>query len=265
MPLCFHPFIFAPLALMRTIGVQGYDPAVIMFFFVSMYTVILPLIFGLLGYRKLDKGLRYFFFMLVLVLVTETSAFARGSEGNDNLDIYNAFTALEYFFLMLMFSTWYEKGKLQSFMLYSIPVFLVVWITAKYILKVSDQFDSILLSIESVVFVILSVLTLMKEMRDSRVLLVDNPVFWISSGVLVYFAGNLFVFALIDQLLKDTVSRLHSAWLIHATLNVSKNILYSLGFISTGGPKETLRPMFGKLWRFFRELLFGRRTPKAQD
>ncbi|MFZ1729801.1 MAG: hypothetical protein WAV84_06700 [Bacteroidota bacterium] len=235
MPLCFGHLllslsIFFPIAEIQVIGEEGYNRIIIITLLVSLYTVILPLIFGAIGIRKLDKGLRYFFSLLVLVLITETSAFALSAFLKPNLDVYNVFTAFEYLFLMLMFSAWYENGKLRSFMLYSIPVFLILWFAAKYIFDLSDQFDSYLLAIESVVFVILSVLTLMKEMRDSTVLLVDNPVFWISSGVLVYFAGNLFVFALIDQLLKDTISPLHSAWFIHAALNVSKNILYTLGF-----------------------------------
>lgn len=225
---------------MQTATMNEYINLTIVYIFaVSALTVIVPFVLALLGLKRLDQGMKYFAALLGLVLVSETTAFLLGAYFKvNNLLVYDIFTALEYVALIAVFACWFEKGWFRTAMLASVPVFLSVWISAKLFVDVSGEFDSIFLSIESVVFVMISVVTLTKEMRDSTVLLADNPHFWIASGILVYFAGNLFVFSLIEQLLQPSVTRYHSAWLIHSGLNVTKNILFSLGFLSTGGPME---------------------------
>ena len=227
---------------MQTASSEEPNKGIIWLFFLSAYTVIFPLVLGWLGWKKQERGMRVFFILLCLVVISETTAFLT-SYTESNLLVYDIFTAVEYAFLMLMFGSWYEENTFRRGMMWSVPVFIAIWITAKFILKETGEFDSVFLSIESVVFVFLSVLTLAKEMRDSNVLLVDNPRFWVSSGVLVYFAGNLFLFALIEQVLQPSMQRYHGAWLIHTALNVTKNILFALGFLSTGGPKDGWRAL----------------------
>jgi hypothetical protein len=206
---------------------------------ISSLTVIIPLTLGALGWKRLDKGLRYFVILLLLVLLTELTAFGLGAFKIRNLHIYNIFTGAEYLFLILMFTSWLDSRILNRILLGSIPIFLVIWVAANYAFETSpEQFYTLFLSIESVLFVFLSVLVLVKEMRDSSVLLVDNPVFWIASGVLVYFAGNLFVFTLMGTIIENTDIKPHSIYLIHTVLNFTKNVLFSIGFLATGGPKE---------------------------
>ncbi len=209
--------------------------------FYAAFTVVVPLALGLLGYGKLSPALKYFVYLLAFTLFTEVTGLVLSRIELKNLWLYNTYTAVEYTLLIMMFTSLLEGNRLRRILLWSIPVFVVIWGLASFLLTVSDKFHSIFLSIESVVFVFLAVMTLVKEMRDSSVLLVDNPVFWVASGVLVYFAGNLLVFTFIDQLLEDKEVGMLSAWVIHAAMNVSKNIMYSIGFLSTGGPQHGVR------------------------
>ena len=223
------------------IGVPGYERWVIAFFFFSSYTVAIPLALGAMGLKRLDHGLKYFLSLLFLILVTETSAFAMGAFNIRNLDVYNIFTGIEYAFFVLMFTSWWGSPTVKRILIGSIPLFIITWIAANYAFQVTPtQFNTVFLSVESVLFVILAVYTLLREMQDSSVLLVDNPIFWIASGVLIYFAGNLFVFTLMDTLIRETDIPPHSVYLIHTILNIAKNILFSIGFIATGGPKEKI-------------------------
>lgn len=239
---------------MQIYGKPGYERVILRLLLISSLTVIIPLTLGALGWKRLDKGLRYFVILLLLVLLTELTAFFGLSAFNiPNLLVYNIFTGAEYLFLILMFTSWLDSRRLNRILQGSIPIFLVVWIAANYAFKpFFEQYYTLLLSIESVFFVILSVLALVREMRDSRVLLVDNPIFWIASGVLVYFAGNLFVFTLMGTIIKNTDIEPHHIYLIHTVLNLTKNVLFSIGFLATGGPKER-----------FQEIRTKRREKKA--
>lgn len=239
MLLLFFPAAMTQAFLLLQVQGRGLDKATVFAIaFYAAFTVVVPLVLGLIGYRKLSPALRYFVYLLAFTLFTEVTGLVLSRIKIENLWVYNTYTAVEYTLLIMMFTSLLEGKRLRRILLWSIPVFIVIWGLATFLLTVSDQFHSIFLSIESVVFVFIAVMTLVKEMRDSSVLLVDNPVFWVSSGVLVYFAGNLLVFTFIDQLLKDTEVGMLSAWVIHAAMNVSKNIIYSIGFLSTGGPRQ---------------------------
>ncbi len=213
--------------------------------FYAAFSVILPFVLGALSDKKLTPALRYFFYLVAFTLFTESTGLILGWVDSENLWLYNTYTAVEYSLLILMFTQLHEGKRFRRLLLGSIPVFIVIWIIATFFLEATDDFHGVFLSVESVVFVIIAVITLVKEMSDSTVLLVDNPIFWVSAGVLVYFAGNLLVFAFIDQLLKETLENsqvgMYSGWLIHTAMNVTKNILYAIAFLSTGGPSESLR------------------------
>ncbi|MBE0642853.1 MAG: hypothetical protein IH600_02115 [Bacteroidetes bacterium] len=260
MPSFLLSFIQPVLGLIQSVATDSYSETLNKIFLLSVFTVIFPLSLGTLGFKKLDKAFRYFTVLLLLVLISEASAYALARQYKPNLYIYDIFSAIEYVFLILVFSRWFPNRGIRWILYSSIPIFLIIWSSGKYFSAEVDKFDSIFLSIESVVFVILSVLTLVKEMRDSSVLLVDNPVFWIASGLLVYFAGNLFVFSLIEQLFRPGVDTYHGIWIIHTALNVTKNILFSFGILSTGAPKYgwkviTRRPRswWSLIWRKLRK------------
>jgi VanZ family protein len=218
----------------------------------AAFSVVLPLLLGTLGIRKLTPALRCLLLLLAFALFTEAAGLILGRGDQPNLWIYNTYTAVEYSLLIIMFVFLLDGKLFRRVLLASIPLFIVIWVLATLNLEKSDPFHGVFLSIESVVFAILAVATLVKEMRDSSTLLVDNPIFWVSAGVLVYFAGNLLVFAFIDKLLQTTLKNsevgMYSGWLIHTAMNVSKNILFAIGFLSTGGPSNALRPIM----QFFR-------------
>ncbi|MBR9977974.1 MAG: hypothetical protein KFH87_07790 [Bacteroidetes bacterium] len=232
------------LLLIQDAGQDDIRRQVLAIAFYAAYTVAIPLLPGLIGLRWLDKPYRFFVYLLAFTFLTELAGMLLSRMEIPNLWLYNTYTAIEYTLLMLIFSMINQNERIRRLLLFSIPVFLVIWIFSTFILKSSDQFQGIFLSIVSVVFVIISVATLINEMRNSEVLLVDNPVFWFSSGVLIYFAGNVIVFALIDQLLGESEAALYSGWLIHAAMNVTKNLLFTIAIISTGAPKRVIGDLY---------------------
>lgn len=86
-------------------------------------------------------------------------------------------------------------------------------------------------AVESLLIIGCSLYYFFRVLRDLEVPRIQaEPMFWVSAGLLVYFAGNLFLFALSAEVVQ-TLSGIEGVklFIIHALLNFSKNILVAIG------------------------------------
>ncbi len=80
------------------------------------------------------------------------------------------------------------------------------------------------------VFIALSVGYFYRIMNELPVLQIQHlPMFWINTAVLTYFAGNLFLFILVNYLVNTLKHDLIVYWTFHNLLNVTKNFLFAVG------------------------------------
>jgi hypothetical protein len=140
----------------------------------------------------------------------------------NNLWLFHISTLLEYTLLILVFSYWQKKDILKLSLRLSIPLFLLIWFAAKLFLESFNQFDNFTSSMAGVILVVVSSYTLYDLSKENSVSLSRDPRFWVGSAVLIYYTGNLMLFAL---------SNIITIWAIHSILNIIANLIYSGGFL----------------------------------
>jgi hypothetical protein len=61
--------------------------------------------------------------------------------------------------------------------------------------------------------------------------LLDSPIFWINTAILLYFSGNLIIFIFSEYIARHQTDSYMLLWQsIHTFFNVSMNILFGIGF-----------------------------------
>jgi hypothetical protein len=84
-------------------------------------------------------------------------------------------------------------------------------------------------TVSALVFIVISLFYFYSLMRDLPGLRLSVlPMFWTSIGVLIYFAGSLFVFALFNYMASSLKKELILYWLFHNVLDLTKNILFAV-------------------------------------
>lgn len=143
--------------------------------------------------------------------------------------LFHFFTLLEYALLIFAFSYWHNF-RVKKILRWSILVFAIIWFMAKLSLEKFSEWDSYTVSLESVILISVSAYTLfnMGKRSDS---LFREPQFWISGAVLIYFAGNLWNFALGNIILSWYNQNINVTWPIHSILNITCNISYAGAFL----------------------------------
>ncbi|MBN1446978.1 MAG: hypothetical protein JXA28_03525 [Bacteroidetes bacterium] len=217
--------------------------------FVSGFTCIIPLIIGYRKRRSLDPGLRLLLINLQVVFLVEVISLALGLLYKHHIItippqyIYTLYTPVEFILFMLMFRHWHAGTRIRAALTGTVWLYLCAWLIGNGILLSQgfnawqeDQLDmnDIYLSVQSVLFIIISIVTLLKMINDETTPVVSNPVFWVTAAILFYFTGSLFIFTFQSLILSDLTSNIILAWYLHSALNIVKYALFAVAFSTVG-------------------------------
>lgn len=187
-------------------------------------------IVGLLWFKFL-KG--YLVPLLVLVsfsFATDVVNIVFAKSNINNLYIFHFFTIIEFILISLFYSLFFRKQLKSGYFLLPIPIFLIVAFI-DYKINGLNSMDHFSTSIESIllsIYALFSFLFIMRKLLFENLL--SEPFFWINSGVLFYFSGNLLVFAFSNYFLATELSNHSALWSIPQLLNIFYNILIIIGF-----------------------------------
>ncbi len=191
--------------------------------FVCVMSNLFPVIIGLVYRRKLTTNMRILLLLYLLLIGAEMVLNYQAEMAVNNLWLIHLMTICEYVLLTIVFVYWQKNRIAKQVIRMTIPIYLVVWVMAKYSFEDFHTYDNFTASFASLLLTGITLYTLYTYLKIYSNSLTHAPWFWVSVGVLVYQAGNFFVFAL-----STTVF----VWGLHNVLNIVANIIIAGGFLS---------------------------------
>lgn len=148
----------------------------------------------------------------------------------NNLLILHVFTFFE-FTLLFVFYLLYFKLYFKVNILYSVlPIFYLIEYL-DYKVNGYAKMDNFSITIESSVFIVISLISFLFIMNRGSIEKIKAPFFWINSGILIYFSGNILLFTFCNYLNKSEHEMYKVLWfVIHSLLNIVYNTLICIGF-----------------------------------
>jgi len=145
-------------------------------------------------------------------------------KGINNLFILHIYTVFEFAVIVYILSHWQNKVQPRKLLLFTCIPFFTIWLIIKIFIEDPTNFDNISSSLSSAVITVISAYTLLGLVKnwDKPI---ENTVFLIVSGFLIYFSGNLVLFALSSTVFTNS-------WIIHNGLVIVKNLFYAGGFLA---------------------------------
>lgn len=197
--------------------------------YVSIAFSIIPLVVGLICIKKIKTYLVPIFAVALIGAFVEILGFWIAEDDSSNLPVFHIYTILEFSFIFIFYMFFYKQYfKFPVFYL-ALPVFYFVTYI-DYKVNGLNSLDNFSVTVESSVFIVLSLLSfafLLHNLIYENVLAL--PFFWINSGILIYFSGNILLF-ISDKSLPPADSYLLFQ-VIHSPLNIIYNTLICVGFI----------------------------------
>ena len=196
----------------------------------SVIPVVVAALIGLVRYRRLGLVQRYLLALTLLALLVETIARTLAHYKRPNLFLAPIDAVLEFTLLGLMYREALRPSPLSRIMLWLIGLFVLGTVLTYSPRLDTVQFSPVQHFIESVLVLAFVGQFFYQEMTRPVVTsaLEHKPMFWVSTGLLLYFLSSMFIFLTSNYILQLSVEISRQVWAIHALLYAFLNILYAL-------------------------------------
>jgi hypothetical protein len=195
------------------------------------YIIVVCITAGLVRFRSLNPPvLRWLVPFLIITLVVEITGFVLSIRLIRNHGLYNYFTSAEFIFYSLFYRKILKGKRIKKIIIYATAIYLILFILNILFVQGFQNFHTITYRIGSVMIVTWCYIYFRQLMKSEIYMsLFRNPLFWISSGLLFFYAGFFFWMSA-DVLLYINLPYNGFLWYaISDTLNI---ILYSCFLIS---------------------------------
>lgn len=147
-----------------------------------------------------------------------------------NLHVYQAFSVLNFNLLLLIFGR-HLGSRLKKPLLRFQIIYTLLAIANSHFIQGYFSFNSNVTTSSSLIFISLSIayfFKLLKEVKYQK--LEKTPMFWISTGVLMYYSSTLILFLLGEVFEGSNLARdvALAAWGLNSIFNMMINTFYSL-------------------------------------
>lgn len=200
---------------------------------------IIPIATAFTTYRWHTKELRIMLWYCLVSLLAGLLGTILAHREINNHFVSHLFTPVQFSMFVYILSHWQPQALVRKIFIAAIFAFIIFWALGLFMLEDLRSFSTITRPVAAVLLVLASAVTLVQTVRTGNLPLSRTPAFWISSGILIYFAGMSVLLSMSNMLLTASIQTLRLIWTpIQGTLHLTLNILFAIGFLCLR-PKST--------------------------
>jgi hypothetical protein len=202
--------------------------------YISVFLILVPLLIGSFLKVFQQKGISFVFFLTLFSFFIEIFNLILAFTGNNNLFLQDIYTPVEFVLFALFYKSFFDTFSKSPLHYALIGAFLCVAIFDSFFVNDIFTINNFSDSLEAIVFILYSLTAfffIMKRLMFEDLL--STPFFWINIAILIYFAGNLFLFMFSNYLQNNDRGQYQALYTIHSVTNIIYYILISIGFWRT--------------------------------
>ncbi|MEN0004592.1 MAG: hypothetical protein AAF798_10620 [Bacteroidota bacterium] len=193
-----------------------------------LYSGILPALVGLFNTRQLRNNQKAILLLVLLSIATEVAVYWIAYNSGLHNIVFYLFTIAEFTLLAYVFTQNWERNDKTKVAWIAIIFFTLFVLLDMLYLSGIEQFNSYSTSVEALLLIGFALSFFYITLRELKIKYLERePLFWISTGVLLYFASSLFIF-LFTNTVNASMEALFIIWGIHGIFRILLNIFYSI-------------------------------------
>ncbi|WP_345214034.1 hypothetical protein [Mucilaginibacter gynuensis] len=144
--------------------------------------------------------------------------------------IFHIYTIFEFFFLSLFYLQVFGK-KWEKIIIPLIVVFALLCIGNFLFVQNKIEFNTYTRPIEVIITMVYGTYFINRQnIVDENISWSSNGLNWINTGILVYYASNLFMFIFFNYLVTGKRHLFDIVLVVHDTLLITEYVLFAIGF-----------------------------------
>jgi len=205
-------------------------PAASILDYSSTISGILPVLAWLYNYKNLDKVLKIAgIFFLVAFLIDIILELMTTMGVVNNMPMIHLFIVINILFFTAIYYYAFFKPSVKKAVIVLAALALLIVVFNIIFVEGIWEYPSLSITVLSVLLICFSLAYFYQLLNRQEFIHIEKQgLFWINSGVLFYFAINIFLFMLFKQFSQDEKQEYY---MIHSTSNIIANILYTVGLL----------------------------------
>lgn len=193
------------------------------FFIFSSLFLFIPFIIGLTKFRKLDRSLRLIFYLITFGCISNLLMIYYGLVFRKNVWLGHIYTIVEFLLISMFFYRSFDRDTFKKIIFGFMVFFTIITTINKIYLESFNQIDNYTLTISAILLLISSSMFLVDYLTKNLIINVKDYRFILTVGFMIYFGGNLFIFALSNEI--------EGIWIVHNFISTILISIYTLTFI----------------------------------
>jgi hypothetical protein len=194
--------------------------------YIASFTYLIPLLAGISRFKWLDRTMRIFLLLCVWSCLEVFAEYMVGVMKSNNASVINYSFLTDPLFLFVLYFFSIDDRKIRRNIFILALLFICTWIAEKIFLTVPDQINSKMAATSQIFIIVASIVIVQAVMKRTNNLLIDEPIFWVAAGYVLYSAGVLVIFGLSNELLKLGPAYFKVSWHINWSLTIVANLMF---------------------------------------
>lgn len=198
---------------------------------ISIFLPLIPLLVGFIRSNTYSKIHQLVNLLLVVSIVSDVvNSFLLPFFDIGTLVGYHLFTAIEFtlymlFFLQILYNIYVRKG-----LKWLILIFWLYKLLDVIVFTGTHHFDTIAITLEAIICMICCLYFFHQTLQQLQVQHLERfTPFWVCTGILIYFSGNLLLFLFSSYIFQQSYNFSLAHWSLHAFFSILKYTAFSIG------------------------------------
>jgi hypothetical protein len=148
-----------------------------------------------------------------------------------NLWMSHFSTMIELTAVVFIYAFWMKQRRDQRVLYVCLLIFAILWTVSKFSIEPFSVADDWTSAISKVMEITFSGYLLLNVVKESDMIWTNDPRIWVTTGVIIYSAGSLFLFALFNKMLQISPAYLLNLWSVNWVLIIVSYLLFAKAFL----------------------------------
>lgn len=190
---------------------------------ISVFILLLPIVVGFIRYQRLGRDQKTLLWMICIVATNQFISWAWSIwiMPENNLPFFYVYILIEFLFLSFIYFKRFFPHSPRPIRLIWPGIVLSIWLLIFLWPGAMWTYPDLLRAIEGIVLILFAALYFLQVFKEGTIVrLTDNFLFWVSAGILVYFASNILLFLYSDLIAEQRMEVFELIWMIHSVLTI---------------------------------------------
>jgi hypothetical protein len=206
------------------------------FGYVHLLGYFFPVVVGAKVYGQVSRGTKLLVILTFVALLNTSAQFVLSLWKIKNYFVSDYFRIFEVSLLCGVFWLSMTRERIRKILASLGFMFALVWLGDFVLTDGHEHLNSRMAMISRLFLLVMALIVLYTEVRDSRAKLTERSTFWVAGAVVIYTSGSFVVLAFSTTLLALGRAFFDAAWHVNWFLLIVSNLMYTKGMLCKAQP-----------------------------